>query len=69
MKLGTKLGLTGCAAGFAMATYFIVNPAIPSLASEAQLNGGIFGVFLGLGFCMVGTLFGLISARKRKSNA
>lgn len=69
MKLGTKLGITGCAVGFAIATYFIVNPVVASLASESQINSSAIGALLGFGFCVAGTLFGLFSARKQQRNA
>lgn len=65
MRVGTKVGLAGCAAGFAVAIYFAATPIFSALSSGANLSTGSLGAMLGVGLCAAGTLLGMYLNRRR----
>jgi len=68
MKMGTKIGFSCCAAGFAIAIYFATSPLLSLLASGSDINPGSIGPIIGIGFCAAGTILGIYFSRK-KTNA
>lgn len=69
MRTGTKVGLSGCAAGFAAALYFAAIPTFSALLSGASLSAGSLGAMLGVGFCAAGTLLGIFFSRRGRANS
>lgn len=69
MRIGTRLGLCGCATGFLVAAYFAATPIFSALSSEASLSAGSVGAMLGIGFCAVGTMLGVYFSRRGRANA
>ncbi len=47
MRTGTKVGLSGSAAGFAVAIYFTISPILSAISSGAAINIGSVGALVG----------------------
>ena len=69
MRTGKKIGLSGSAAGFAVAIYFTASPVGSSLASGQSVSVLSVGALLGVSLCAVGALFGMFYSRKGSRNA
>lgn len=69
MRTGTKVGLSGCAAGFVVAIYFTASPILSALSSGESINVGSVGALVGISCCVAGTLLGMYYSRKSRANA
>ena len=69
MRTGTKVGLSGCAAGFAVAIYFTASPILSALAPRGSISVSNVGAMIGISFCAAGTLLGIYYSRKGCANA
>lgn len=69
MRTGTKVGLSGSAAGFAVAIYFTISPILSAISSGAAINIGSVGALVGISCCLAGVLLGMYYSRKGRANA